>query len=115
MAQCSSCGNPIPDGLAACPSCGAAINSNEVVQDQPLQGGNAAGTHAAIRMSSIIVGCISFLIPIVGLVLYLIWWKKNPQRARFAIIGAVVGIAFSIVFNIIPMMLAGQSPLALGQ
>ena len=115
MSRCAVCGEPIPDGLAACPSCGAAANAEVIGEDQPFQGGNVAGTQAVIRMSSIIVGFISFLIPFVGLVLYLIWWKKNPQRARFAIIGAVAGIVFSLIFNIIPMMLAGQSPLALGQ
>ncbi len=114
MAQCGSCGEPIPDGLAACPSCGAALNSGVAEGGQTFQAGNAVGTQAAIRMSSIIIGVFSFLIPIIGLIFYLIWWKKDPQKARFAIIGAVVGIVFSIVFNIIPMMLAGNSPLALG-
>ncbi len=114
MTQCAACGEPIPEGLAACPSCGAALNNEVAEEGQTFQAGNVAGTHAAIQMSSIIIGVISFLIPIIGLIFYLIWWKKNPQRARFAIIGAVVGIVFSIVFNIVPMMLAGNSPLALG-
>ena len=113
MANCASCGHPIPDGLAACPSCGAALNTEAAEQRQSFQVGNLVGTQTAIQASSIIVGFISFLIPLIGLVFYVLWWKKQPQRARFAIIGAVLGIVFSIIFNIIPMMLSGQSPVAL--
>ena len=109
MAQCAACGEPIPEGLAACPSCGAAVNTD--AEGQAFQQGSTPGGQARIEISSIIWGMVSFLIPLVGLVLYLIWYKSNPQRARFIIIGAVIGAIFGLFTNLLIPVLTGGTPL----
>jgi drug/metabolite transporter (DMT)-like permease len=46
-------------------------------------------------------GILSFFIPLVGLILFLVWHKEKPRKAKLAGIGAIIGIAANIIFYLV--------------
>ena len=46
-------------------------------------------------------GLLGCCIPLVGLILFLVWKGEKPQTAKAAGIGAIVGVAISLIFYII--------------
>lgn len=107
MAVCQNCGTQFDDGLAACPNCGAAGTVQPAQQPfsqpvgQPVQA-------AVVDSGSIGWGILGFLIPIVGLVLFLVWKNNKPNSAKVAGIGAIAGFIFGLVVNIASAMFLGQ-------
>jgi uncharacterized protein YqgC (DUF456 family) len=51
---------------------------------------------------------LSFFIPIVGLILFLVWRKEKPKKAKSAGIGAIIGFVLGIISYavILPQLLA---------
>jgi Kef-type K+ transport system membrane component KefB len=97
---CKNCGVEMPDDADVCTSCGAQVKplettyTNPIVVDEPSAGLNV----------------LSFFLPVVGLILYLVYMDTTPKRAKkigkFAIIGACVGFVLSILFVVVlPMTL----------
>jgi len=82
MKYCKKCGTQMEDEANFCPSCGLGTGSNADEADY---------TRALL----------SFIIPIVGLILFFTTLGKSPKRASiyglFAVIGAIV---FTIIINI---------------
>jgi predicted nucleic acid-binding Zn ribbon protein len=67
---CEKCGTQIGDDQRFCSKC--VINQ---VKDK----------------ASIGFGILSFFIPLVGLILFLVWKKDAPLKAKFCGIGALIG------------------------
>jgi uncharacterized protein (DUF983 family) len=85
---CSHCGEKILKEAVICPHCGCATgNTNET--DEPSGGLN----------------CLSFLFPIVGLILYCVFQSSTPKKAaaigKWALIGFCVGLLFSVLLAIL--------------
>ena len=66
MKYCNNCGKEVSDNAVVCPFCGCAVASKNVEVDKPSTGLNI----------------LSFLIPLVGLILYLSWQNSTPIKAR---------------------------------
>jgi hypothetical protein len=75
------------DEAVVCTKCGcaAAPNATSIEPDEPSTGLNI----------------ISLLLPIVGLILYLVYHDKTPKKAnaigKFALIGFGIGLVFSVL------------------
>ena len=54
-------------------------------------------------------GVLGFLIPIVGLILFLVWRSDNPQASRYAGIGALVGTIITVIIYVIAGVIAADS------
>lgn len=82
---CKSCGKEISNNAAVCPNCGA--SQGIVVKDEGGFGW----------------GLLGFLIPIVGLILYLIWKDTKPNTAKSAgkgaLIAAIVYVLYALVIG----------------
>ena len=93
MKYCSHCGKEIMDAAVVCPHCGCSVNDGQTIDDTPSTGLNI----------------ISFLFPLVGLILYLVYHDKTPQRAtaigKWALIGVGVGVAGYFILAIMSAML----------
>ncbi len=50
-------------------------------------------------------GFLGFLIPLVGLILFLVWKDTKPKTAKAAGIGALVGVIVSVIFSILGFVL----------
>ncbi len=84
MDFCENCGKEIPDHLKFCPHCGAYIEKIE---------GRTFG-----------YGILSFFIPIIGIVLYLVWRKEKPKAAKSAIKGWILNVALKVIALIIVLI-----------
>ena len=88
---CSNCGNKLNDNDDVCLKCGVMVNkgTNNKVEDKPL----------------VILNILSFLYPLVGLILYLSMKKSTPNRAKkcgkYALIGTIVSVVIFIIVGII--------------
>jgi uncharacterized membrane protein YvbJ len=98
---CSQCGELTDDDSKFCAKCGNAIG--QTVQTTPVS--------AVKDESNTGLNIISFLIPIIGVVLYIIYHEKEPIKAKgvgkWTIISVVIGIVFWIIYVAI---IASSSP-----
>ena len=89
---CRNCGQQLPDGSLFCPRCGTSVQAGA----SPVQDKNQPAPGMAV---------LSFFLPIVGLILYLVWMDSEPGKAKSAgkaaLIGVIVGAAlFMLLFFI---------------
>ena len=89
---CSNCGNKLNDNEDVCLKCGVMVKkgtTNNNVEDKPL----------------VILNILSFLYPVVGLILYLSMKSSTPNRAKkcgkYAIIGTIVSVVIFIIAGVI--------------
>lgn len=123
MATCEYCGSQVPDNAKFCTSCGAALQQAQPAQqvyeppayqqptyEQPTyqqptyqqpyqQPYQPASTPAVNDSGSIGWGILSFLFPIVGVILYFVWRNDKPNSAKVAGIGAIIGFCVNLVLN----------------
>ena len=82
---CYNCGKEIDDKAVICVHCGCSMTKKASAADAPSTG----------------FAVLGFLVPIVGLILYLIYEGKQPLRAKSAGKGALIGVILSVVLSII--------------
>lgn len=88
---CKNCGAEIDDKAVVCPKCGVVVNNNIPSEiDAPSAG----------------FAVLSFFIPIVGLILYLIWHTESPLKAKSCGKGALIGVCVSVGLSILSVVLA---------
>lgn len=85
MKFCSHCGKQILKDAVMCPHCGCAIESKISVTDEPNKGLNI----------------LSFLLPIVGAILYLVYNEKEPKKAAAIGKWALCGLGIVVICNIL--------------
>ena len=89
---CKYCGKIIDDDSKYCVNCGNNMNndnSGTVPVDAPSKG----------------FAILGFFIPIIGLILYLVYERKQPKRAKSAGKGALIGFITKIVVYIVIVIL----------
>ncbi len=88
---CSTCGNPCDPRAVICVKCGTKFNATNYnsANDKPSGG----------------LKFLCLFIPLLGLILYLINMNDKPVSAKaygkFALIGFIIGIVFSILANVL--------------
>jgi uncharacterized membrane protein YvbJ len=94
MKYCSHCGAPVADEAVICVNCGCAVtpSARTPVPTEP-------------DVPSTGLNVLAFFIPIVGLILYLVEKDTTPLKAKqigkWALIGFITGIVFSILFYVV--------------
>lgn len=88
MKYCVNCGKELCDEAAVCVGCGKPAAP-------------AAGTVHNGQGGSFGWGLLGFFLPVVGLVLYLMWDKEQPAKARAVGKGALVGVIVSAVLTVL--------------
>ena len=81
MKYCEKCELHFEDELENCPNCGEVLETEED--------------------STIPFTVVAFLIPIVGLIMFLASFKSHPKRAKFIALGALIGIVIQGIFGYI--------------
>lgn len=79
LIYCKECGKPISDQASACPHCGCPQSYTP---------------NTEISLGYLFV---SFLVPLIGIILCLISWNENNSKAKSALIGTLVGIIFTAI------------------
>ena len=85
MKYCHKCGKELFDEAVVCPGCGCAQKSVESINDA----------------SSFGWALVGFLVPLVGLILYLLWKDTTPLKAKSAGKGALVSAILYFVFLVL--------------
>jgi uncharacterized membrane protein YvbJ len=80
---CKNCGKPVDDNSSYCSNCGAQLSGTSAVNNSEDN-------------SSFGFALAGFLVPLVGLILFLVYDKKNPKRAKSAGKGALIGLITQI-------------------
>ena len=86
---CSQCGKEIPDDATFCNFCGAPVGTRG---ESATEGTDEPDT---------VLNVLSFLIPIVGLILYCVNINKFPKKAKTLGKWALIGFGVSLVIGII--------------
>ncbi len=82
MAYCRYCGAQIHDGDKKCPECGKRTEDTAY----------SVGTRSEERKIEYIgCGIVGLLMPIAGLVCYIMWKNERPKCAKAAAVGAIAG------------------------
>ena len=84
---CSKCGTEITNQEHYCPKCGTGLHSTYHNQEND---GNSTG-----------MNILSFLIPLVGLILYLVWQGTYPVKAKGCGKWALISIVTYAFLNVI--------------
>lgn len=96
---CKNCGEQIDDRAVICPKCGVPVNNNAFSQNDAPSAG---------------FGILSFFFPLIGLILYLVWKDQSPLKAKSAgtgaLIGFIMGIALTILYIIVVVVIIGSIP-----
>lgn len=79
---CNKCGKQIPNDSKYCPECGVNIS-----------GQNGRGDEGSFGYA-----LLSFFIPIIGLVLFIVWNKEYPKRAKSCLYGIIAGVVIWVIF-----------------
>ena len=82
LINCPECGKEVSDASVNCPNCGYPIRkqyANE--EDRPSFG----------------IALLGFLMPVIGLVLYLVWKGEKPLKAKSAGKGALIATILWII------------------
>ena len=90
MKFCSHCGKELVDEAIVCPGCGCGVAGG--TKSKPV-------ANPADDVPNMGLNIISFLLPIIGVILYILEHEKAPKKAnqigQWTICGVVVSIIFS--------------------
>ncbi|MBP5242245.1 MAG: zinc ribbon domain-containing protein [Clostridia bacterium] len=98
---CKHCGQEISDNVNFCPICGGAINSQTPTQPQ-----QPVNTNPNPDKPSGVYAFWSFIFPLIGLFLFLMWRDQFPLRAKSAGGGALASVVFSIILTFVIIIVA---------
>ncbi len=111
---CQNCGTVVNDASARfCLNCGAPLTAqgtepdytNGGYQQPPYYQQPYYQQPAPEDRGGCLWGGLGFLIPIVGLILYLVWRTERPNTAKACGIGALVGVIIEVVLSIVSVLL----------
>ncbi len=95
---CRNCGAEISEEAFVCPKCGVRTG-----------GGNGGKKEvAADDAPNMGFAFLGFLIPLIGLILWLMWKDTSPLKAKSCGKGALVGVIVSVVVSIIYGVVVGS-------
>ena len=97
---CYQCGKQVGEDVKFCPYCGAQLNSHDQNNGNgynPINQNYQGSYQKPDDESSFGYALLSFFIPVVGLVLYLVWSKEYPLRAKSCIKGFIANIVFYVL------------------
>ncbi|QVK18662.1 zinc ribbon domain-containing protein [Mycoplasmatota bacterium] len=85
MPYCSNCGKEVDRIQAVCLNCGVSTKQIRTGKDN----------------GGFLWGLLGFLVPVAGLVIYLLWMDQKPKTAKAAGIGALISAILGVFIMII--------------
>ncbi len=100
MKYCQHCGQQLNDNAIICPKCGCAVSALGLALKEKRYYSAASYDEPSTGM-----WWLGFLIPIAGLIYYLVVKDERPQRASSAGGGALAGILLNLLITVIIIIL----------
>ena len=103
---CRECGAQVPEYAQSCPNCGAPVPKTVETNPAPYSPQSYSPQSYALEVDAPSAGLniLSFLIPLVGLIIYLVEKDKSPIKARacgkWALISFIISAVLYIVYFI---------------
>ena len=101
------CGAMVSRKITNCPNCGNLLNPS-VISASTIEIINQSSTDTdSLNKSkvkdkkSIGINILSVLFPIVGYIVYFVWRKETPIRAKSALTSALIGSAIGILLTVV--------------
>ncbi|MFP4078830.1 MAG: zinc ribbon domain-containing protein [Candidatus Izemoplasmataceae bacterium] len=88
---CPACGAKVETHFNVCPHCGHTLKTKTPSYDKDFE------DKKVLEESQVLWGLIGFIVPVAGLVLYLVWQSDRPLAAKAAGMGALVSVIISAV------------------
>ena len=90
MKYCSKCGEELLEEAVICPHCGCRVGNFSLKDDPPSTGLNV----------------LAFLLPLVGLILFIVYSDKEPAKAKaigkWSLIGFIIGaVSYGALYGIL--------------
>lgn len=116
---CPGCGREFGPNERFCAACGrqrpenrTPMGAQNMQNTQNMQNAQSAPagyqSGNTVDEMTTVLKFVCFFVPLAGLILYFIWKEETPIRAKecgkFALIGFGVGIALTVVLNLIPII-----------
>jgi len=89
---CRNCGTEIDDKAVICVHCGVSTGTNTTNIHSTMQ-----TTSSSDGDLGCLLGGLSFVIPIVGFILYIVWLPSMPKKAKSAGTLALIAIVIQII------------------
>lgn len=111
---CKNCGAQIDDQAVVCPYCGVptGVGQPAAPQQAPQQNPYATAPVSA-DAPSMGFAVLCALIPLLGLILFLVWKDQYPLKAKSCGKGAIVGVCIEVVLYIILFVILISTNVAL--
>lgn len=93
--RCRFCDKFIPEKSVGCPYCG------NIVNPQMGQASHNPNPQAKNDSPSFLWGLFAFILPLAGIVLYLLWHKEYPERCASILKGIIVCIVLGVISGIL--------------
>lgn len=113
---CTNCGNEIPDSSKWCPNCGQGVKrpapAPQSYPQQPVNNPSSGyNSHGVPPKSddepSFGLNLVSFICPLVGLILFAVFKESKPNQAkacgRWALISFVVSFIFGFIGGLLSL------------
>lgn len=94
MSYCRNCGAEISEKAVICPKCGVPTEKLRSTSHNSNDSGNIGW------------GILGFILPIVGLILFIAWKDSKPEAAKAASIGALIKVIIITCIIIIYVVIA---------
>lgn len=89
---CRDCGEELKEGAIYCPICGSRQNVVSMTTYNPDTG-------------SLWWAILGFILPPLGLILWVLWLDNKPKCARMLFVGSVISIAAFASYHLFPLLL----------
>lgn len=89
---CNKCGRRVSDGSNFCPVCGADLRY------QKNSSSSSSGYVNPDDETNFGYTLLSFFMPYIGIVLYIVWFKEFPKRAKSCLNGIIAGVICIVIF-----------------
>lgn len=90
---CHQCGKEVSDDAKFCPYCGVSLGHTQG-NYEPIHPNEIVSKDDAPSMGFAV---LSFFVPIVGLILFLVWKDEFPQKSKSCLKGLISGIVLYVV------------------
>jgi|AntRauTorckE6833_2_1112554.scaffolds.fasta_scaffold52311_2 uncharacterized membrane protein YvbJ len=112
---CPNCGEPVKENYTVCPACGESLQDTQNLEETDRFEQNISRSNqqnfqpTPPEENTFGWAVLGFLIPVVGLVLYLVWQTERPQVAKSAGTGALTSVVISILAVMFLASMAGAA------
>lgn len=109
--KCNYCDYEVKSDTVYCPNCGENIHTKkkntikDKVSSEDTEKSNDVNIKTNIEDTFIVFGILGFILPFMGLIIFLIWQRLYPKCAKAAGIGALIKIAFYILYFIFTVVI----------